>query len=261
MTILPPETRGDSAVCRPHETTVTMVIDGAVTEDLRGQCAALGLRVATPTVGCGAAAEGCVLAGAAHVDAVRQGLAPPFSGFVELGDEGLLGVGLRCFETVRAGGFSLSLLTGQAYRLNTTELLSEGIRRNMGLAAGKAADLIEICMGEAIGNAVIHGNLGIPNHLRTTSKGFERFRHVLHERLADPVLSRRRVEINVMPRGGDFLTISVSDQGHGFDLAGQLSRGVQSDAKSGRGLAMMRKVCASLLGEDGGRTLVMTFAR
>ncbi|MDO8606837.1 MAG: ATP-binding protein [Phaeospirillum sp.] len=248
----------------PHQpmATVTMLVgDGVISEDLAGQCAALGLRVALLPDGRCDGADGCILAGASSAGLVRRGMTPPFSGFVELGDEGVLGVGLRCFETVRAGGLCLSLLTGQAYALNTMELLSEGIRHSMNLPAGKVADQIDICMGEAIGNAVIHGNLGIPNHLRATSKGFEHFRHVLHERLADPVLSRRRVEVNVMARGADFLTITVSDQGHGFDLAGKLSRDVQSDAKSGRGLGLIRKICASVLGEDEGRTLVMTFAR
>ncbi len=251
-----------TAVASLDPATVTMVVEGSVSSDMAEQCAALGLRVATAPDDRAEEGSGtCLLVGEAAADAVRRGLTPPFSGFIGLGDEGLLGVGFRCFETVRAGGFSLSLLTRQTYELNTLDLLSEAIRRNMGLSDGKAADLIDICLGEAIGNAVIHGNLGIPAHLRTTSKGFERFRHVLRERLADPVLSHRRVEISVISRGPDFLTVAVSDQGHGFDLAGQLNRSVQSDAKSGRGLGLIRKICASVLGEDDGRTMVMTFAR
>ena len=240
---------------------LTVLVDGCVSADMAGHCAALGLRVGAVADGGGPFSGGCLLAGEADAASVGRGLAPPFRGFIELGGEGLLGVGLRCFETARAGGFFLSLQTRQAYGLNTLDLLSEAIRRNLALAPGHAADMLDICLGEAIGNAVIHGNLGIPAHLRTTSKGFERFRHVLRDRLADPVLSHRRVEVNVIARGPEFVTISVSDQGHGFDLAGQLTRSVQSDAKSGRGLGLIRKICASVLGEDGGRTLVMTFAR
>lgn len=239
---------------------VALVVEGAVSEDMAAQCAALGLRISSqPSSIPGAAAV--LLAGAAEEAAVRRGLAEPFQGFLQLGDEGILGVGFRCLETARAGGFALSLLTRQAYGLNTLDLVSEAIRRNFGFPSGEVADLMDICVGEALGNAVIHGNLGIPSHLRTTAEGFEEFRAILRERLADPILACRRVEICVRPLGKDHLCISVSDQGHGFDLATQLARSVQSSAKCGRGLGLIRRLCASVLGEDGGRTLSMTFAR
>lgn len=246
---------------RPGSPSLTVVVDGEVSPDLAEQCTALGLRVAALSDGRAETAGRCLLAGSADMDSVRRGLAPPFSGFIELGDEGLLGVGLRCFNTAREGGFCLSLSTLRAYGMSVSELLSWAMRRNMALADGEAADLIDIGIGEALGNAIIHGNLGIPNHLRTTSRGFEHFRLALSERIADPVLSRRRVEINVRACGPEFLTIAVSDQGLGFDLAGKLARSVHSEAKSGRGLGLIRRICVSMLGEDDGRTLVMTFAR
>ena len=239
---------------------ITLVVEGAVSEDLTAQCAALGLRIADQPSGMAGAAA-ALLSGVADEANVRRGLAAPFRGFLELGAEGVLGVGFRCLETVRAGGFALSLMTQQAYGLNTLDLISEAIRRNLALPAGEASDLIDICIGEALGNAVIHGNLGIPNHLRTTADGFEEFRAILRDRLADPTLACRRVEICVQARGTDYLSVSISDQGRGFNLAGQLASSVQSTAKCGRGLGLIRKLCASVLGEDGGRTVVMTFAR
>ena len=242
-----------------HTQAMTLVTDWAVSEDLADQCSALGLRVAALGDDLGGSIS--LLASAATGDSIRQGLAPPFSGFIELGDEGVSGVGFRCFETMRAGGFAISLMTRQAYGLNTLDIISEAIRRNLNLASGEAADLVDICLGEALGNAVIHGNLAIPSHLRTTAKGFEHFRNILRERLADPALACRRVEICVAACGADYLTVSVSDQGQGFDLAGQVARSVQSGAKCGRGLGLIRRLCSSMLGEDGGRTLVMTFAR
>ena len=249
-----------SAAIFSGEHPITLVVEGPVSEDLAAQCAALGLRIAAQPSGVAGAAA-ALLSGPAEEANIRRGLAAPFRGFLELGAEGVLGVGFRCLETVRAGGFALSLLTRQAYGLSTLDMLSEAIRRNLALPAGEAADLIDICIGEALGNAVIHGNLGIPNHLRATAEGFETFRAILRDRLADPTLACRRVEICVQARGKDHLNVSVSDQGSGFDLAGQLARSVQSTAKCGRGLGLIRKLCASVLGEDGGRTMVMTFAR
>ena len=83
----------------------------------------------------------------------------------------------------------------------------------------------------------------------------------MRERLADPALAGRRIEVNVTDFGPDHLAIAVSDQGRGFDLDACLARGINTDAKSGRGLGLIRKACASVLAEDGGSTLVMTFAR
>ncbi|WP_172822746.1 ATP-binding protein [Paramagnetospirillum marisnigri] len=202
-----------------------------------------------------------LLMGNADEANVRAGLASPYGGFIELGVEGLLGVGLRCFETARAGGLALSLKTSSVYALSTLELVSQAIRTNPLLAAGEAADFVDICLGEAISNAVMHGNLDVPAHLRINSKGFQLFRQVMQERLADPVLACRRIEINVVPRGNGYISVLVSDQGRGFDLAEQLSRTVDCDAKRGRGLGLINRICSSLLTEDGGRTLVMTFAK
>lgn len=240
---------------------VTVLVEGSVSVDLAAQCAALGLRVASLSQGGAEAGTNSLLAGRADPEAIERGLAPPFCGFVELGCEGLLGVGLRCFETARAGGFCLSLLTSQVYTLNMMGLVSGALRRKMNLPDGEAADLIDIGVGEALCNAVIHGNLAIPSHLRTTSEGFEQFRLTLRERLTDPVLAHRRVEINVMPWGQDYLTVAVSDQGGGFDVAAQLAGSVHSEAKSGRGLGLIRKICAAMHGENDGRTMVMTFSR
>ncbi|WP_173981733.1 ATP-binding protein, partial [Magnetospirillum sp. SS-4] len=232
-----------------------VVVEAGGGDYLAGQCAALGLRLSDHPV----AGNVCLLAGVAEADSVRRGLRPPFGGFVELGGEGLLGVGLRCFDTARGGGLALSLTTASAYALGVMELLGEAVRRDFILADRDVADMIDICIAEAIGNAVIHGNLGIPGHLRATAKGFQRFCRIMEERLNDPVLSGRRVEINMSSNGAGYVRASVSDQGHGFDLAARLSRAAGPDATHGRGLGVIRKACSALHGEDGGRTLVMLF--
>ncbi|RAU20695.1 ATP-binding protein [Paramagnetospirillum kuznetsovii] len=245
------------SICRPVR-PLGLAVDGPVSEDLADQCAALGLLIGTPDA---VHADERLLSGIASDDSIRRGIGGDFSGFVELGDEGLLGVGLRCFETVRSGGLAISLKTRSAYALPTLDIVCDALRDCMGLAPGERADLIGICLGEAISNAVMHGNLEVPAHLRVNSEGFQRFRQIMHERLNDPVLACRRVEINILPRGHDFIAVMVSDQGAGFNFAEHLNHTVDSEAKSGRGLGLISRICASLLAEDGGRTLTMTFAR
>ncbi len=238
-----------------------LAVDGEISSHLAAQCSARGLLARPLAEAVATAGTPIVVAGPASAEAIARGLAPPYSGFVELGPEGLAGIGRRCFDTLRAGGLALSLLTNSAYGINTTGLMSAAIRRKMGIPDGEPAELLDICLAESTCNAIIHGNLGIASHLRATSKGFERFRAMMRERLDDPVAAARRLEINAVTAPGTGLTIAVSDRGNGFDIAEQLDRRIQSDAKSGRGLWLIRKACASMHGEDGGRTLVMMFAQ
>jgi anti-sigma regulatory factor (Ser/Thr protein kinase) len=257
MSVVPPlDCRLADGAPPPSCGPVILVAADGITDDLDLQCRALGVRLSDRFAG---GETRPLLLGVARPDRLDQGLRTPFCGFIELGAEGLLGVGLRCFETVRTGGFSLSLLTRSAYELDVTALVAKLFREGLGVPGGPASDQIEICLGEAVGNAVIHGNLGIPNHLRATSKGFERFRQIMGERMANPALAGRRVEVNVSASGTDLITVRVSDQGSGFDLARHMKRSVESEAKSGRGLGLIRRLCSSLLTEDDGRTLVMTF--
>jgi hypothetical protein len=49
----------------------------------------------------------------------------------------------------------------------------------------------------------------------------------------------------------------VTDEGGGYDPATLVARA--EDAKSGRGLEIMRAMAGALAVEDGGRTLVLSF--
>lgn len=229
-------------------------------EQLTAQCGMLGVDLVHRPPG-SEIEPGTVLLGDAEADLVRDGLMPPYSGFVELGEEGVVGMGLRCLETVRQGGICLSLRTSSVYRLETLDLVAQALIRRLPDLSAETTDLMGISLGEALSNAVIHGNLGIPNHLRTTPEGFAQFQRKLHAGLADPCRAGRRIEINVHPRGSDFVVVAVSDQGGGFDLTSKLQVIAHATAKSGRGLGLIRRAAHSLHSEDGGRTLVMTFAR
>lgn len=246
--------------CHAADRRPSLMVDGPPSDDLAAQCRALGIELCESR-NCLVPPPASILGGAGTTESVRTGLAPPYCGFMELGAEGVLGVGLRCFETVRSGGMTLSLQTATVYRLETLELVAQAIRANFGGISQDTADLMEISLAEALSNAVIHGNLGIPNHLRTTTEGFVQFQKIMHARMADPALAGRRVEINVQTRGPDFICVGVSDQGGGFDLNEKLAHTAKATAKNGRGLSLIRKATHSLHGEDGGRTLVMAFRR
>ncbi|MBI3445946.1 MAG: ATP-binding protein [Magnetospirillum sp.] len=244
----------------PTDRRPVLVVEGAIGPDLAAQCRTLSLDVVIAGQPVPPLAA-CILAGSATAGSVRAGLAPPYCGFIELGPEGIVGIGMRCLETARAGGLTLSLQTITAYRLETLEYLVEAIRGYISEMTAESAELMDISLAEAISNAVIHGNLGIPSHLRTTTEGFAQFQRLLHKRMADPVVAGRRLEINIAPRSKDLIMVAVSDQGAGFDLAKKLEHTAAATAKNGRGLNLIRRATQTVHGEDGGRTLVMTFAR
>jgi anti-sigma regulatory factor (Ser/Thr protein kinase) len=237
---------------------LVIVIDTPPTDELRSQCQAIGatlVRRGSPLGG----RTGAMVAGTPKASVVHSALEHPFSGFLELSPDGIAGVGCRCFDSVRAGGFALSLTTAAAYAIDVTDLVAAAIRRRFPAYRGPEGEMIELCLAEAISNAVIHGNLGIDNSLRATREGFELFRQTLSARLREPQLACRRVEVTAFRTPTGALSISVGDQGRGYDMARQLVRPVAPEAKCGRGLALIRKVTQSVLGEDDGRTLVMIF--
>ncbi|WP_040566003.1 ATP-binding protein [Magnetospirillum molischianum] len=200
-------------------------------------------------------------AGPATIETISHSLSLPFSGFLETCPNGLAGITQRCIKTARAGGLVLSLTSATACTLPVVELISIAIRRRLALPDGEVAELMEICLGEAVSNAVIHGNLEIPNHLRATPKGFESFRQIMRERLCDQTMASRRIEVHALRDGELSFTLFVSDQGGGFNLESKLEKETRVDAHSGRGLGLIRRACARIGSEDGGRTLVMTFPR
>lgn len=234
---------------------VFLLIDGEPPAGLLRDAARLG-------IGMGPFAQGMapgttpVLVAAPDADAVLTGMMPPFSGFVDMG---LDGVTLRTADAVAVGGLCLSLSTAAAYGLEPAQLLGEVVRRRFGVT-GALAEMIELAVAEALANAVIHGNLEIRSDMRATLDGFQQFSALLSERLGDPALAARRVDVAMFVDPKEGLVVAVSDQGPGFDIQRELTKPVDAGAKSGRGLALIRKMARAVAGADNGRTLVMTFA-
>jgi len=201
-----------------------------------------------------------LLVGPADPGEIRRSLAPPLHGLLEADAHGLSGIGLRCLEAVRTGGIVLSLRTGTVFDLDLPTLLGEAMVTRFGLPGDEVSERIGICLAEALGNAVLHGNLGIPDHLRTTARGFSQFRRSLHSRINDPALADRRIEITMSADAND-LVLGIGDQGLGFDLDGQLRRGARHTTHCGRGLVLISRLAAGVWSDDGGRTVLMRFKR
>lgn len=187
---------------------------------------------------------------------VRAGLTQPFHGFIELG-EGSEALSPGCVAAIRQGGLALSLTTRVASELDLAKVLVAAVGDRFGIASHILGRL-ELVLAEAISNAIIHGNLGISSQDRATLEGVQAFQAVMAERLADPALAARRVELAVLKKGA-MLTLTLSDHGDGYDLSRELARMPSGSDKFGRGLALIRWLSHSVAADDGGRTLVVTF--
>ena len=153
-------------------------------------------------------------------------------------------------------GFYLSLTTGTAYGLQCAVLVCDELARRGVLAPDRRGN-IELCLHEAIANALVHGNLGISSAAKDQPEGYRLFSRLVQERLGDSAVRRRRLDIFAR-WSGDSLSIAVVDQGGGFDTSA-LPAAAGGSARSGRGFVFMRALAKRVSVTDGGRCTVLHF--
>ena len=236
---------------------VTMVAD-CISDELARQCRAAGAE-ADPAAGASQRDRLALMLAPASAAALHAGLSPPYRGFIELTGDGIGDAADLCVATVRRGGVAASLTTREAYALDLVGLFAAALGPHFPNLSDEAQRLVRIGLAEAVGNAVIHGNLGIGGGVRATRQGFGRFPRLIKERLAEPGRAGRRVVVLAWPSEDGTLAVSVSYQGDGFDVGDELAKPVALSARCGRGLAIMRKVAQSVCEADGGRMVNMVF--
>lgn len=153
-------------------------------------------------------------------------------------------------------GFYLSLTTGTAYGLQCAVLVCDELARRGGLTPDRRSN-VELCLHEAIANAIVHGNLGLSSAAKNQPDGYRLFGQMLRDRLEDPLIKRRRIDI-FCRWNATTIAIAVVDQGGGFDssLAPVATSG---KARSGRGFVFMRALASRVTVTDGGRCTVLHF--
>lgn len=165
-----------------------------------------------------------------------------------IGDADLAGV-------LAAGVFHVSLTTRTAWSLDTAAAFCEGlIARSM--MPGYLRHDVELALHEAVINAVLHGNLGIGSSLFTDPTAFDAFCRLLTDQLGRPEKALLRIDLTARLHGG-CLEVSVLDRGPGYDPASVQPAAV--DAKSGRGLEIMRQLSTRMEVGEGGRKVTLGF--
>jgi anti-sigma regulatory factor (Ser/Thr protein kinase) len=158
---------------------------------------------------------------------------------------------------LQQGHLLVSLTTRLAWTLDTAAQFCEGLLAR-GMLTGLLRHDVELSLHEAIINAVLHGNLALGSSLVDDPAEFDAFCHHLTTTLADPVKARKRVDLYAWVADG-FLYVRVSDQGGGYDPAA-VQYPTNPEAKSGRGLEIMRIMSSGLTVSDGGRTATLRYA-
>lgn len=151
---------------------------------------------------------------------------------------------------------TLRVSTATANRLDVAEAFAAALERRRPGLAGQAAD-IRYALQEAIGNAVIHGNLGLDGTLRGSLESLRVFAAMMDERMADADRSRRPITI-IANDHSDGITVSVEDCGDGFSP--DTVKPTDNPAAGGMGLVIIRMYCRSIAFDLGGRRIAMTFS-
>lgn len=137
----------------------------------------------------------------------------------------------------------------------------DGIIRQACAALGLDEDESSVfsdILAESVGNAVLHGNLGIKSDLREIADGGAAFGEAVALASIDEEKGRRQVEIRAEASMGG-VAVSVQDEGDGFDPSGL--QAPKPNARHGRGLWLLGKLGVEMSFEDGGRRFVGRFER
>ncbi len=157
---------------------------------------------------------------------------------------------------VTSDGFFVSLGTGTAFSLHCAVLICDALVWR-GVLRDNVRSAVELCLQEAIANALIHGNLGVDSGLKDRDDGYLRFSRLVNARLADPDLSGRRLDL-LVSWGESGLDVAVADEGAGFDFE-RMTGNRGKMARSGRGFTLMRALAAEVRVLDGGRCTALRF--
>jgi anti-sigma regulatory factor (Ser/Thr protein kinase) len=172
------------------------------------------------------------------------------------------GVGASAEGTVRR-----AVARGPAARrivvaLDSRSALDRGVARGAmteavtaGLFASSDLHKVEAALREAVSNAVVHGNLGLPG-LAAFGGDPGAFYAAIESRLADPDRGVRPILLR-WARAGRLIVLHVDDAGEGFAPipAGAGAPG----ALSGRGMRIMRAFARTVRISRGGRRTSLGF--
>ncbi|WP_417671642.1 ATP-binding SpoIIE family protein phosphatase [Roseibium sp.] len=108
---------------------------------------------------------------------------------------------------------------------------------------------------ELLANAIEHGNLGISHSEKTSLLLANDLDQEIERRLASPQLGRRKVQVGLV-RSPSAISLTIRDEGEGFDYQKYLDGEARLDAPNGRGIAIAQKLSFDKLTYHGRGNMV-----
>jgi anti-sigma regulatory factor (Ser/Thr protein kinase) len=119
-------------------------------------------------------------------------------------------------------------------------------------------ELIHTALHEALGNAVLHGNLGVGSHLADSPMGLDAMRGLIDSRLACDELGLSSIRLDASWTS-TALYVAVRDSGRGFRPP-RVHRPPDEASHSGRGLFILQAFCDRIRHFAGGTGVMLGFA-
>lgn len=154
--------------------------------------------------------------------------------------------------TETGGSLTLELTTDAALAHDWARRLCDRLVGSGGLCRERRAD-VELAVHEALTNAAVHGNLGLPSSADHPAQLLRQVRRMLEH----PDRAGRIVRVEAAWNDAA-LVVTICDSGAGFD-SDEVADPAH-EALSGRGLMIMRRLADDVLFSNGGRSVRLTFS-
>ncbi len=147
----------------------------------------------------------------------------------------------------------VSVSTKTAFRCALSQAVASALAQRLAPRQVALSD-VEVATQEAIGNAVLHGNLRLSTLSSSNHEALEARIREIEDRLQNPIMAHRRVTV-ACDWDEAALSVEICDEGEGIpDL---LEAGVA--VAGGRGLSMMRRLAAAVVFDNERKCVRMTF--
>lgn len=172
---------------------------------------------------------------------------------------------------IGVGGDYVSYLSGQAdarleltlqlrafYMFEITQSIVFFVTHVMRASDEHSSD-IATAIHEAVMNAMVHGNMGIHSKYADLT-GMEDFYQMVESQFSQDSYLEKDVHIT-MAYSPEYVVVSISDQGKGYEPGHVKSAGEASHELHGRGLQIIKETTSSFSVSEDGRTIHLSFAR
>lgn len=159
------------------------------------------------------------------------------------------------YKHLEKAGLSLEIRPTEFTKFSLSRVVYGYLNQNFSFS-NKLLNQVLSCLDEMAYNAFIHGTLSLSHSERTMDS--DELRRLVNSRLEDQEISDRRIRFHLdVNNAKHLLTMSIEDDGEGFDHQGWLERIKNEPSPTiqehGRGLALLYHFADQLEFSDSGR--------